>query len=91
VEVGVELRPLAKGLDHRHHPRAKILLLRGRRHQLLDRLVASPRECAQKLAVVQEVDPQHLGDREHPLGMAHLLHHLVLEESGQLGRPLGST
>jgi hypothetical protein len=23
--------------------------------------------------VVEKVDPQHLGDREHPLDMAHLL------------------
>jgi hypothetical protein len=80
VDVGVELRPLAEGLDHRHHPGAKALLLHGRRrHQLLDRLVGGQRERAEKLAVVQEVDPQHLGDREHPLGMAHLLHDLVHE------------
>jgi hypothetical protein len=41
--------------------------------------------------VVQEVDPQHLGDREHPLGMAHLLHDLVLKESRELRGPLGCT
>jgi hypothetical protein len=92
VDVGVELRPLAEGLDHRHHPGAKALLLHGRRrHQLLDGLVGGQRERAEKLAMVQEVDPQHLGDREHPLGMAHLLHDLVLEEGGELGRPLGAT
>ena len=39
---------------------------------------------------MQEVDPQHLGDREDPLGMAHLLHDLVLEEGRHLRRPLGS-
>jgi len=45
-------------------------------------------ESAEKLAVVEEVDPQHLGDREHPLGMAHLLHDLVLET--RLERARGS-
>ena len=48
------------------------------------------RQRAQQLPVVQEVDPQHLGDREDPLGMAHLLHDLVMEESRELRRPLGS-
>ena len=91
VDVGVELRPLAVGLDHRHHPGAKALLLRGRRHQLLDGLVGGRRERAEKLAMVQEVDPQHLGYGEHPLGMAHVLHDLVLEEGGKLGHPLGAT
>jgi len=92
VDVRVELRPLTEGLDHRHHPRAKALLLHGRRrHQLLDGLLGGQRERAEKLAVVQEVDPQHLGNREHPLGMAHLLHDFVLEEGGELRRPLGST
>jgi hypothetical protein len=91
VDVRVELRPLAEGLDHRYHPRAKALLLHGCRHQLLDRLVGGQRERAQELAVVQEVDPQHLGDREHPLGMAHPLHDLVSEEGRELRRALGST
>jgi len=91
VDVGVELRPLPEGLDHRHHPGAKALLLHGRPHELLDRLVGGQRERAEKLAVVPEVDPQHLGDREHPLGMAHLLDDLVLEEGRELRCPLGST
>jgi hypothetical protein len=43
VDVGVELRPLAEGLDHRHHPGAKALLLHGRRrHQLLDEVAVAP-------------------------------------------------
>jgi hypothetical protein len=39
----------------------KALLLHGRRrHQLLNGVIGGQRERAQKLAVVQEVDPQHL-------------------------------
>src|SRR6266545_3554658 len=88
----VEVRPVPEGLNHRHHPGPKALLLHGRRrHELLHGLVGGQRERAEKLPVVQEVDPQHLRHREHPLGMTHLLHDLLLEESHQLRRPLGST
>jgi hypothetical protein len=42
VDVGVELRSVAEGLDHRHHPRAKLLLLDRRRHELLAVLYSRP-------------------------------------------------
>ena len=58
----VELRPLAEHLDHRYHARAKALLLHTRRHQFLDRPACGQRQRAEQLAVVQEVQPQHLGD-----------------------------
>jgi len=41
--------------------------------------------------VVQEAHPQHLRHREDPLGMAHILLHVVLEECRKFRRALGST
>ena len=71
VDVRVVLRPVAESPDNRHYPGPKALLLHGRpRHQLFDGLVGRQRDSTQKLPVVQEVDAQHLGDGEHPLGMA---------------------
>ena len=89
VHVGVKVRPVPKCLDHRDHPGPKGLLLPGRRRQeLLHRLRRRPHELSQKLPVVQEVDPQHLGDREDPLGVTYVLHHLLGEKRPKLRRSL---
>ncbi len=62
--------PVPEGLDHRHHPGPKsLLLLGGRRQELSRRLRRGPGQLSQQLTVVEEVHPQHLRGREDPLGV----------------------
>jgi len=50
------------------HSRAKAAFFEGGSvHELTYRLVGTTRELAEKLAVVEEVDSEHLGDGKHPL------------------------
>ena len=45
----------------------------------------------EQLTLAEEVEPQHLRDGEHPLGVADVLDHLVRKKRSHLGAPLGST
>ena len=70
----------------RNHPGAKALLLPGgNSHQLADGLPGGGTEGAEELAVVHEIRPLQLGYGEHPLGVADVGDHLVLQEGGELG------
>jgi hypothetical protein len=90
VHVGVEVGPVSEGLNHGHDPGSEALLLPGRRGQELScRLRCGPGQLSQQLPVVEEVHTQHLGGREDPLGVAHVLDDLVSEERRQLRGPLG--
>ncbi len=45
----------------------------------------------EQLTLAEEVEPKHLRDGEHPLGVANVLDHLVCKKRGHLGATLGST
>ena len=56
---------------------------------LAGRPVRGPAEPAKEGAVEQKVLPQHLGDGEHPLGVADIGEHLLAEKRGERGSALG--
>ncbi len=78
-------------LDESHHPGAQGLVVCSSGHQLADRLGCQTAHVPQQLTLAEEVEPQHLRDGEHPLGVADVLDHLVRKKRSQLGAPLGST
>lgn len=89
VRMEIELVPERPG--DRDHTGAKALLLAGRHgHQLADGLPGRGAERAEELPMMHEVGEQELRDGEHPLGMADIRDHLVLQEGGELGGALGA-
>ncbi len=44
----------------------------------------------EQLTLAEEVEPKHLRDGEHPLGVTNVLDHLVRKERSHLGTTLGS-
>ena len=65
MHMRVELRGFSKCLRQRDHARTEgVVLESGRHHQLSERLIGGPRQLAQKLPMLKEVDPEHLGNGE---------------------------
>ena len=63
----------------------------GSVHELTYRLVGTTGELAEKLAVVEEVDSEHLWDGKNPHRVRHVFEHFVVEKRGESGRSLGVT
>ena len=81
---------LAEGLDDGDHAGPEAFLLESRgAHELSYRLVSATRELAQKLAVMEKVDSQHLWDRKNPHGMRNVLEQFIGEKRGESGGSFG--
>jgi hypothetical protein len=73
---------LAEGLNDGDHAWTKALLFEGGgAHELLEGLVSASRELTGKLAVVEEVDSEHLWDRENPHRMRDGLEDFVVQRT----------
>ncbi len=77
-------------LEHPDWPDERLIIHCGR-HQLEHRLPTCPSEAAQQLAMVQKVRPQHLRDHKDPLGVSHLLEHVLGQQRRRRRRPLRRT
>lgn len=81
---------LSESLDDGDHARTKAVMFEScGAHELLDGLVGASGELAEKLAVVEEVAPEHLGDRENPHRVRDVLEDFVVKEGGKCGGALG--
>ena len=52
----------------------------GGGHHLADGFVGESSELPKKLSVVEEVEPEHLGDGKHPLRVRDISENLVLKQ-----------
>ena len=57
-----------------------VWLLDGGGHHLADGFVGESSELPKKLSVVEEVEPEHLGDGKHPLRVRDISENLVLKQ-----------
>jgi hypothetical protein len=74
----------AEGLNDADHARTKAVLFEScGAHELVDGLVSASGELAEKLAVVEEVRPEHLWDRENPHRVRNILEDFVVQERGE--------
>jgi hypothetical protein len=90
MDVRIAPRVVAEGLHHHDHARLERRRRRGLGHQLPHGLVGRTAQPPEQRPVVEEVRPEHLREREHPLGVANLFEHLLAQEGGELGGTLGS-
>jgi len=80
MHMRVESSGFSKCLHYRDHARAEEVVLESDRyHQLFDRLLGGPRQLAQKLPMVEEVNAEHLRNSEHPHCVGHFFQHLVVQ------------
>lgn len=92
MNVGVKSRRFPESLHDGDHSRVKALFFEcGRVHELSYRLVGTTGELAQKLAVMEEVHSEHLGDGENPHGVRNVFEHFIGEKRGESGGSFGVT
>jgi len=92
MDMRMKSRGVAKRLHDGNHSWAKALFVEsGGGHKLPQGFVSAPGELAEKLAVMEEVDSEHLGDGKNPHCVRHVLEHIVVQESGEGRRSLGIT
>ena len=89
--MGVPAECLGKSLDNGDHSRSNILVFYRGGHKLFYGLVGCLAELSEKLAMVEEIGPQHFWYGENPLGMNDVLEELIFEVGGEGGGPLGIT
>ena len=82
VDVWLPIREVPVGLDRDHHPGHRGVILQSGTIEVAHGGPGAAGEIAEQAAVVQEEDPQPLGDREDPLQVTDRQEHL-------LGEPLG--
>ena len=83
MDVGVPLERGSEALDDSDHAGPSVWLLDGGGHHLADGFVGESSELPEKLSVVEEVEPEHLGDGKHPLRMRDISENLVLKQVGE--------
>ena len=90
VHVGMPVEVVAEGLDHSDHAEQELLAVcRSRSDHHAGGLVGGVAEAAQERAVVEDIRPQHLREREDPLRVADIDKHLLAQERRQRRSPLG--
>ena len=82
---------LGKSLDNGDHSRSNILVFYRGDHKLFYGLVGCSAELSEKLAVVEEIGPQHFGYGENPLSVANVLEEFVFQESDKCSGAFGIT
>ena len=91
MNVRVPLEGGTEGLNSRHHAGASDGLVDGGDHHLANGFVGEPCELSQELSMEQKVGPEHLRQREDPLGVRDVGENPVLEQYGEERRAFGST
>jgi len=75
--VRVPAECLGKSLDNGDHSRSNILVFYRGGHKLFYGLVCCLAELSEKLAMVEEIGPQHFWYGENPLSVANVLEEFV--------------
>ena len=83
MDVGVPLQRGSEALDDSDHAGPSVGLLDGGGHHLPDGFVGESSELPKKLSVVEEVEPEHLGDGKNPLRVRDISENLVLKQVGE--------
>ena len=83
MDVGVPLQRGSEALDDSDHAGPSVWLLDGGGHHLADGFVGESSELPKKLSVVEEVEPEHLGDGKNPLRVRDISENLVLKQVGE--------
>ena len=91
MDVRVPSKRRTKGLDDGNHTGASVGLVDGGGHHLADGLVGESGQLSQKLAVVEEIGPEHFGQRENPLRVRDVAENTFVQQHGEDGRSFRST
>jgi hypothetical protein len=77
VGVRVPSKIVGKCLDDSNHSRSNILVLYRSDHKLFYGLVGCSAKLSEKLAMIEEIGPQHFWYGENPLSVANVLEEFV--------------
>jgi hypothetical protein len=89
MEMWVWVDETSEALRHGDDSGSSVLVVDGLRHQLVNGLIGEPSEIGEKLPVVHEIRPKHLGESEGEQLVAYVFEKLVFEKGGERGGPLG--